>query len=73
MRIKTSHLKQALKFAADEVYYDEVVRTGMEDIVIGQGCDFVSKEEWILAKIAEWLSAAEIVDAINKTFPEVGK
>lgn len=73
MRIKSGQLKQALKIAAEEKYYDEVVRTEMEAMVIGQGCDFVSKEEWVLAKILEWLTAAEIVDAINNTFPERDK
>lgn len=50
--------QRALQVAAEEVYQSEVVDTEMEDLMIGEGLDYGSKEEFIESKIDEWMDAA---------------
>ena len=47
-------LESALSAAAQEAFENEVVDTQMTDNVIGNNCEFSSKEEWIASKIEEW-------------------
>ena len=54
------YYKDALYIAANYAYNEEVVLTDMEDITIGDRKDFASKEEWIAARIQEWLEEAAI-------------
>jgi hypothetical protein len=54
------HYKKALELAAEEAYKNEVLDTGMRDLVIGEGKDFTTAEEWKQARMQEWLEQAEI-------------
>jgi len=46
--------KKALLNAGEEVYKSQVKETLMEEHLIGEGKDFISKEDWIEQKIEEW-------------------
>lgn len=52
--------KAALFIAAKAAYQDEVIDTDMEDSTVGEGGDFETKEEWIQARVDEWLEEAEL-------------
>ena len=52
--------KAALFIAARYAYQDEVVDPHMEDSMIGEDCEFATREEWIQARVAEWLEEAEL-------------
>ena len=54
------YYKDALYIAAEYAYKDEVVDCDMEEITIGDGKDFANKEEWIAARVQEWLEEAEM-------------
>lgn len=54
------YYKDALYIAARDAYDEEIVRTGMEELSIGEGKDFASKDEWIAARVQEWLEQAEL-------------
>ena len=52
------YYKDALYIAANYAYNEEVVLPDMEDLTIGDGKDFASKEEWVAARVQEWLEEA---------------
>lgn len=54
------YYKDALYIAANYAYKEEVILPGMEELTIGDGKDFASKEEWIAARVQEWLDEAAI-------------
>ena len=54
------YYKDALYIAANYAYNEEVVLPEMEELTIGEGKDFASKEEWIAARVQEWLEEAAI-------------
>ena len=55
------YYKDALYVAANYAYREEVILTDMEWLIIGDGKDFNSKEEWISARIQEWLDEASLL------------
>lgn len=52
--------KKALYIAAQVAYENEVVDTQMVESMIGKDCDFATKEEWIQARVEEWLEEAAL-------------
>ena len=54
------YYKAALFIAAKAAYDNEVVDTQMVDSMIGKDCDFATREEWIEARVTEWLEEAEL-------------
>ncbi len=54
------YYKDALYIAAEEAYKSEIVDTDMVWATIGEDNDFATKEEWIKARIDEWLEQAAI-------------
>ena len=52
------YYKDALYIAAGYAYHEEVEACDMEEITIGDGKDFASKEDWINARVQEWLEEA---------------
>jgi len=52
--------KTALYIAAKEAYKSEVVDTEMADSIIGEDGYFSTPEEWIEARVTEWLEEAEL-------------
>jgi len=55
------YYKDALYIAAEQAYQAEVVKTEMEPLVIGEDYHFANKEEWIAARVQEWLEEAELL------------
>jgi hypothetical protein len=51
--------KKALYFAAEQAYKNEVVDTIMEDLWVGEGKMYDSKEDWVEQKVNEWLEESE--------------
>ena len=56
----SKYYKGALYIAAEYAFNDEVVVPDMIDSVIGKDCDFETKEEWIQARVDEWLEEAAL-------------
>ena len=54
------YYKEALRVAAEQAYKDEVVDTGMEELIIGEDNAFFDKNEWVACRMSEWLEEAEI-------------
>lgn len=47
--------KSALRAAAEDAYTNEVVNTGMEELIIGVGLDYQDREDWIDHAMDAWL------------------
>lgn len=54
------YYKDALYLAAAHEYKNEVEDPEMAEHIIGEGKDFASKEEWIEARVQEWLEQAAL-------------
>jgi hypothetical protein len=50
-----SFLKSVIYHMAETMYQDEIVDTEMEESIIGDGCEYSSKEDWIQDRISEHL------------------
>ena len=64
------YYKDTLYIAANYAYNEEVVWPDMEDITIGDDKNFSSKEEWIAARVQEWLDEAAIERAAQHSAPD---
>lgn len=58
--------ERALQIAAEDFYQSEVVDTEMEELMIGQGQDYANKQEWLEAKIEEWMDAAHNAKGLRR-------
>lgn len=47
MKIRKTKYGKIILSLAEELYKNEVVDTAMERLLIGEGKDFASKEDWI--------------------------
>jgi hypothetical protein len=54
------YYKDALYIAARYAYTEEVVRPEMVEIVIGTGKEFETAQDWIEARMQEWLDEAAL-------------
>lgn len=54
----TGLLRAALRLAAVEAYKAEVIHTDMQSVVIGEDKDYATADEWMDARIDEWLGEA---------------
>jgi hypothetical protein len=50
----STRMRRALQRAAAEAFESEVVDTEMLDLIIGEGKDFSSREEWIENRLDSW-------------------
>ena len=50
-------LQRALRRAAEEIYVNDVLDTEMEQHIIGDGLEYARKQDWIEAKIDDWMSS----------------
>lgn len=55
MKIKKTKYGIALLNAGEEAYRRDIIETLMEENNIGEGKDFISKEDWVETKIEGWL------------------
>jgi hypothetical protein len=46
--------------ALDEAYQAEVVDTGMEDLIIGPGCEYADEQDWKDGRRGEWRETAAL-------------
>ncbi len=51
MKIRNTKYGKIILNLAEELYKNEVVDTHMKDLIIGEGKDYASKEDWIESKI----------------------
>jgi hypothetical protein len=58
MKNKRNNWKLALYIAAAVAYESEVLDTQMEQLMIGEGLEFASREDWIEQRVDEWLELA---------------
>jgi hypothetical protein len=54
------YYKDALYIAARQAYREEVVLPEMVELTIGKGLDFETAQDWIEARMQEWLDDAEL-------------
>ena len=57
---------KALYVAASEACENEVVQPDMEEMVIGEGKDYLSREEWIQSRLDYWLE--QDIDALYEPY-----
>lgn len=50
--------KKVLLIAAQSAYDSDVVQTGMEDLIIGEGKEYADKEDWLESQMESWLARA---------------
>lgn len=56
---KLAKLERAIKIAAEEAFYAEVVEREMAEHIIGEGKEYADKRDWIETKIAGWIEEAK--------------
>lgn len=54
------YYKDALYIAAKAAYREEVVLPEMTNFVVGKGKEFETEQDWIEARVQEWLEEAAI-------------
>lgn len=54
-----NRFRLALWVAAEDAYAKEVVQPAMEDLWIGAGKEYSSKQEWIEMRCEDWLEEAD--------------
>jgi hypothetical protein len=54
------YYKNALYIAAKAAYKDEVIDTGMFSLTIGDDEEFATAQDWIDARVQEWLDDAAL-------------
>jgi len=53
--INPTLLQLALEQAAGEAYQHEVLDPEMEDIIIGDGGEYATPEDWVITKVQLWI------------------
>lgn len=51
MKIRKTKYGKIIISLAEELYKNEVIDTAMERLIIGEGKDFASKEDWIDSRL----------------------
>ena len=59
-------LQEALNLASKEAYQHEIIDTEMEEIEIGERCDYSNKEDWLEDKINSWIEEADVILRLRK-------
>ena len=59
MKIRKTKYGKIILGLAEELYRNEVIDTQMEKLVIGEGNDYASKEDWIDCRIDASLGVNE--------------
>jgi predicted transcriptional regulator len=47
--------KKIVDYLLEQAWQDEVIDTGMKDLIIGERLDFADKQDWIDSKMRECL------------------
>ena len=68
MRIKW---KSVVAYALDKSYQDEVVSTGMEPLIIGEGEEYADKADWIKCTLDTWLDDMAEIEKQSELFHTV--
>ena len=68
MRIKW---KKVAEYALEKAYQDEVVSTGMESLIIGEGEEYANKADWIKCTLDTWLDDMAEIEKQSELFHAV--
>jgi hypothetical protein len=64
--------KKALYYAAELAYGNEVISTGMQPLIVGDGKEYADKKDWIDQRVQMWLEESAAALAASPRPPQPG-